>query len=278
MKHQSERAWRFGCQARPWLQTLGQDEFTRQLPKVMRQIASVGFEGFETALACLPLDDPASFAAWRAGANGIELAAAHTGGAWWEPDTAASVPDLLEQVSRLPDLGCHRLMVSIGRGVIGIDDQALEKMMVTLRTLGMGAAQYGVDIAIHNHDHELADDARVLRAIVRGTSEGEIRLGADLGWVAQGGWDPTVFIVALGDRLSYLHVRDVEVIDGRARFVEVGHGALDWPAILAALFRMGYTGWLVAESEFTDAWTGLADPVQTALAQFEGMRKRLRPD
>ncbi|MBA2468584.1 MAG: sugar phosphate isomerase/epimerase [Chloroflexia bacterium] len=277
MKHQSERAWRFGCQARPWLQTLGQDEFTRQLPKVMRQIASVGFEGFETALACLPLDDPASFAAWRAGANGIELVAAHTGGAWWEPDTAASVPDLLEQVSRLPDLGCHRLMVSIGRGVIGIDDQALEKMMVTLRTLGMGAAQYGVDIAIHNHDHELADDARVLRAIVGGTSGGEIRLGADLGWVAHGGWDPAVFIDTFGDRLSYLHVRDVREIDGRARFVEVGSGDMDWPAIRAALGRVSYTGWLVAESEFTDTWIGFSDPMQTAEAQVAGMRERLRP-
>jgi len=242
---------------------------------VMKEIAGIGFEGFETAMAGLPLHDRASFAAWRDEASGIELAAAHTGGAWWEPDKAASVPDLLEEVARLGDLGCHRLMVSIGRGVIAIDAQALEKMTVTLWMLATGAAQYGVEVAIHNHDHELADEARVLRAIVEGASGAGIRLGADLGWVAHAGWDPTTFIDAFGDRLSYLHVRDMA---GEGHFVEVGRGETDWPEITAALVRVGYTGWLVAESEFTDAWDGLTDPVTTARAQFEGMRERLRRD
>lgn len=269
--------WRFGCQARPWLQTLGQEEFTRQVPEVMKEIAGIGFGGFETALACLPLHDPAAFAAWREGADGIVLAAAHTGGAWWEPDKAASVPDLLEEVARLGELGCHRLMVSIGRGVTAVDAQALEKMTVTLWTLATGAAQYGVEVAIHNHDHELADDARVLRAIVEGASGAGIRLGADLGWVAHAGWDPAVFIDAFGDRLSYLHVRDIRDIAGEGHVVEIGRGEMDWPAITAALVRVGYTGWLVAESEFTDAWDGLTDPVATARAQFEGMRDHLRP-
>jgi len=274
MSQQPEPMWRFGCQARPWLQTLGQEEFTRQLPEVMKEIAGIGFEGFETAMACLPLHDPAGFVTWREGADGIELAAAHTGGGWWEPDKAASVPDLLKQVAKLPELGCHRLMVSIGRGVTAIDAQALEKMTATLWTLATGSAQYGVEVAIHNHDHEMADDARVLRAIVEGASGAGTRLGADLGWVAHAGSDPALFIDTFGDRLSYLHVRD---IDAEGKFVEVGRGALDWPGIIAALDGIGYTGWLVAESEFTDAWNGLADPMQTARAQFEGMREHLRP-
>ncbi len=266
--------WRFGCQARPWLQTLGQEEFTRQLPEVMKEIAGIGFGGFETALACLPLHDPAAFASWRAEANGIELAAAHTGGAWWEPDTAATVPDLLQQAAKLPGLGCHRLMVSIGRGVTAIDDQSLEKMTATLWTLATGAGQFGVEVAIHNHDHELAGDARVLRAIVEGASGAGIRLGADLGWVAHAGWDPVRFIHTFGEFLNYLHVRDV---DGGNRFVEVGRGALDWPAIVTALEGIGYAGWLLAESEFTDAWASLTVPGASAREQFDGMREHLRP-
>ncbi len=274
MSQQPEALWRFGCQARPWLQTLGQEKFARQLPEVMKEIAEIGFGGFETALVCLPLHDPAGFATWREGADGIELAAAHTGGAWWEPDKAASVPHLLEQVAKLPELGCHRLMVSIGRGVTAIDAQALEKMTATLWTLATGSAQYGVEVAIHNHDHELADDARVLRAIVEGASGADIRLGADLGWVAYAGWNPAAFIRTFGEFLTYLHVRD---IDAGNRFVEVGRGSLDWSGIVASLDGIGYTGWLVAESEFTEAWNGLTDPKATAQAQCDGMTERLGP-
>lgn len=270
MSHRPEPVWNLGCQARPWLQTLGQETFTRHLPEVMKEIAGIGFAGFETALACLPLDDPAAFATWRDKANGLALAAAHTGGAWWDPDTAASVPDLLNQLAYLPELGCHRLMVSIGRGVTAIDDQALEKMTATLWTLGTGAAQYGVEVAIHNHDHELMDDARVLRAILEGASG--IRLGADLGWAALAGWDPLLFVDTFGERLSYLHVRDV---DAGNRFVEVGRGTMDWSAITGALDRIGYAGWLVAESEFTDTWGGLTAPGETAQAQFAGMQNQL---
>jgi len=166
------------------------------------------------------------------------------------------------------------LMVSIGRGVTAIDDQALEKMTATLWTLTTGAGQYGVEVAIHNHDHELAGDARVLRAIVKGASGADIRLGADLGWVTRAGWDPVRFIHIFGEFLAYLHVRD---LDAGGHFVEVGRGVLDWPTIVAALDSVGYTGWLVAESEFTDAWGGLTEPAETARAQFDGMRKRLGP-
>jgi len=273
MSQQPEPAWKFGCQARPWLQTLGQPEFARRLPQVMKEIASIGFAGFETALACLPLDDPAAFTVSRDEANGIELAATHTGGAWWDPDQAASVPDLLQQIAKLPAFGCHRLMLSIGRGVTAVDAQALEKMTATLWTLATGAGQYGVEVAIHNHDHELADDARVLRTVLEGASGSGIRLGADLGWVAHAGWDPVRFIHTFGEFLSYLHVRD---LDAANRFVEVGRGVLDWPGIISALDGVGYTGWLVAESEFTDAWDGLAEPETTARAQFEGMTERLQ--
>jgi len=255
------------------LQALGPERFRNDLPEVMRQITHLGFSGFETALASLPLDDPDRFAAWRSAANGLELAAAHTGGAWWDPDTGASVPDVLLRVARLPELGCTRLMVSIGRGAVDLDDQHLLKMAVILRTLGEGTAQYGVTMAIHNHDHELANDARVLRALIDSTGPAELMLGADIGWVVQGGWDPIAFVTAFGARLDYLHVRDVLRVDGKAGFTEVGRGTMDWTALSEALRRAGYRGWLTAESEFSEHWHGLDDPAATAAAQYDGMSR-----
>ncbi|HEV2067162.1 MAG TPA: sugar phosphate isomerase/epimerase [Thermomicrobiales bacterium] len=273
MSERPKHLWRFGCQARPWLQTLGPERFRDELPDVMRQIADLGFAGFETALASLPVDDPGRFSRWRSAANGLELAAAHTGGAWWDPDKGASVPDLLLEVARLPELGCTHLMVSIGRGAAELDDQHLLKMVTILRTLGEGAAQYGVTMAIHNHDHELANHARILRALIASTSPAELMLGADIGWAMYGGWDPVAFVSEFGARLGYLHVRDVVQVDGKAGFTEVGRGTTDWPAFSEALRWAGYRGWLTAESEFSDHWRGLDDPAASAAAQYDGMRR-----
>lgn len=264
--------WQFGCQARPWLQTMGEAALRESLPSVMRQIAGIGFAGFETALTCLPLDHPDRFAEWREAAGGLELAAAHTGGAWWDPDKAASIPQLLLSVAHLPDFGCTRLLVSIHKDATTLDDQGLEKMVIALRTLGEGAAQRGVEVAIHNHAHELGDDARILRALVAGTRADELKLGADLGWIVHGGWDPVSFLLEFGDRVSYLHLRDVVNRNGTPGFIEVGRGSLDWPAIIREGRLAGYGGWLTAESEFGELWFGHTDSGETAAAQLAGMR------
>ena len=272
----TERArWQLGCQARPWIQTLGIPDFRERLPDVMQQIAGIGFAGFETALPALPLDDPNDFAHWREAANGIQLAAAHTGGSWWEPDAAAQVEKTLGMVAKLPALQCARLMVSIGAGVTELDGAGLDRLVTTLGRLGAGAAEHGVQVSIHNHAHELRDDARVLRAIVDGTDATHVSLGADIGWVVAGGWDAVAFIETFGDRLGYLHVRDVRTDGNRVGFVEVGRGSMAWPAIVERLSAGGFNGWLTAESEFTDDWFGLEDPLETATAQFRGMTQHL---
>ncbi len=126
---------------------------------------------------------------------------------------------------------------------------------------------------IHNHAHELEDDARILRGLVAATSPSELMLGADIGWVVHGGWDPARFVTEFGARLAYLHVRDVVQIDGEDGFTEVGRGEMDWTAFAEALRRVNYRGWLTAESEFSDRWHGYADPGKTAAAQYAGMTK-----
>jgi len=259
----------FGSQARPWLQAMGVERFAAELPGVMSRIGDIGFTGFETALAVLPLDDPATFTVWREAANGLTLVAAHTGGAWWDMDAGRDVPELVGKLAKLPALGCHRAMASMGRGVIDLDADALRRTGDLLGELANRAADVGVEIAIHNHAHELEDDARVLHEIFEAASESPLKLGADLGWVRQGGVDPVAFIDAFGGLLSYLHVRDSGTPDG---FIEVGRGSMDWSGIRAALDRVGYRGWLVAESEFNDLWRGETDPDTTARLQLEGMR------
>ncbi|MGN6562225.1 MAG: sugar phosphate isomerase/epimerase family protein [Thermomicrobiales bacterium] len=265
--------WPLGCQARPWLQTLGREALVARLPEVMGEIAAIGFAGFETALACLPLDDPAAFQAASAAANSLQLSGAHAGGRWWDPAAASEIAALVAQARRLTTLGCHQLVLSMAAPPEN-DDAALECAVTTLRDLGRACrAEAGVAVAFHNHARELADDARFFQLLTARCTPEEVGLGADLGWVAHAGVDVGDFLRRFGSHVTYLHVRDVSAYGPAGTFREVGQGVLDYGAILGALDQLGYTGWLVAESEFTPHWDGLTDPQETAARQFAGLRQ-----
>lgn len=274
MDQQSGRGgpWALGYQLRPWLQAWGRETLAARLPEVMSTVAGFGFTGFETQLGCLPLDDPAGWRAASSRANDIALCAAHTGGRWGDPDAQSLIPPLVERVARLPDLGCSRLAVSMGLAEDAPDDE-LARAVECLGHLGRACRERAdVTVVFHNHGRELADDARVLRAIVNGCAPDDIALGADLGWVAYAGWDVVEFLRQFGDRVAYLHVRDVTGHDPSSGFLEVGRGTLAYQRILGTLVDLGYTGWLVAESELGDRWVGSEDLEETARLQFTGLR------
>lgn len=268
----SDGTWRLGCQARPWLQQIGRETFAAHLPEVMRQIGEIGFEGFETALDVVPVMEPERFQRAREQAGGIELAAAHTGGILWGPEAAARVDAIVASAEKLPELGCRRIMVSLPPAVAELAAPDLGDLVTNLGQLGARLQAAGVEVALHNHAHEFSGDARVLNAIVAGTDPAQVKLGADLGWVAFAGWDPVAFLETFGERVSYLHVRDLRTVDGAKKFVEVGQGEFDWPRIRQALRAINYRGWLVAESEFTPDWAGQQDARETATLQLNGLR------
>ncbi len=272
MKTPMNETWPLGCQARPWLQAMGPETFAANLPDVMRQIATLGYRGFETALAQLPLDAPERFATWREAAGGLALAGAHAGGKWWEADAAQTVITIAEKTAALPALGCDRLVVS-GSGIplpASADD--LATFTDNLAALGRACRAVGVSVTYHNHAAEIQDEARVLAAIVARCTPDEVMLAPDLGWVAHAGMKVEDFLDRFGPRITYLHVRDVTAYGVEGGFIEIGRGILDHGAILATLHRISYRGWLTVESEFNQFWRGLTDPRESAAAQLAGLR------
>lgn len=268
------RSWRIGCQARPWLQTLSPDDFTARLAETAGEIAVARYTGFETALARLPLDDPKGFSDILATAGGITLCGAHAGGRWWASDVTDDIESLASRAALLPAVGCDQLVVSLQATPENPTDQHLVHIADNLARLGQACrAAAGVKVAFHNHAGELADNARILTAIVDRCDPDDVQLAADIGWVAYAGVDVAEFIRRFGTRLGYLHVRD---ITRNNEFIEVGRGVLDYPQILDALTAVGYSGWLVVESEFSDTWQGEQTPKETVNAQIQGLLRLLQ--
>lgn len=64
----------------------------------------------------------------------------------------------------------------------------------------------------------------------------------DVAWVVRGGADPLVWIEKYKNRITTAHVKDIAP-DGECTdedgWADVGHGTMDWPALIAALRSAG---------------------------------------
>jgi inosose dehydratase len=69
----------------------------------------------------------------------------------------------------------------------------------------------------------------------------------------EGGGDPAKAIEKYHDRLLFLHIKDVESLPTSEnakhpyRFVELGRGRVDLPAVFDALHKVNFRGWAIVE-------------------------------
>ena len=101
-------------------------------------------------------------------------------------------------------------------------------------------------LAYHNHNWELADDAEILDTLVQSTDAHDVSLVLDVAWVHVGGHDLADLMRRYGDRIAYLHIKDVAA----GKFCELGTGECDLDGVLALADEYGIE-WLVVEQDYT---------------------------
>lgn len=121
--------------------------------------------------------------------------------------------------------------------------------------IGKRANDLGIPVGYHNHMHSLGEAPDEVDRIMDATDPRYIKLELDVAHYKQGGGDPAKAIRRYRDRLLFLHIKDVESpVPGTAgqsnrpyRFVELGRGNVDLPAVFAALKEIRFRGWAVVE-------------------------------
>ncbi|NVK35333.1 MAG: sugar phosphate isomerase/epimerase [Rhodobacteraceae bacterium] len=100
-------------------------------------------------------------------------------------------------------------------------------------------APKGFTFGWHNHDFEfvaLPDGGIPMDVILENAPS--ITWEADIAWVVRGGADPFAWIKKYSSRISSVHVKDIapqgECADEDG-WADVGHGTIDWPALMSAL-------------------------------------------
>src|SRR5215510_13135547 len=134
-----------------------------------------------------------------------------------------------------------------------------------LTELGKRTADLGVTLGYHNHWGTLSGSPQALEQILKAADARYVKLELDIAHYFVGHGNPAKAISKHHDRLLFLHIKDAEWLtskNGEAgkhpyRFVELGRGQVDLPAVFDALHRVNFRGWAVVELD------GETDPART---------------
>jgi inosose dehydratase len=125
-----------------------------------------------------------------------------------------------------------------------------QRQGMLLTEIGKRAAEFGIPVGFHNHMGTIAESPQGLDAILAAADANYVKLELDVAHYVQGGGDPAAAVRKYGQRLLFLHLKDVKAetrAKGGYEFVELGQGRVDFKALLAALDAVQFRGWGVVE-------------------------------
>ncbi|WP_127143529.1 sugar phosphate isomerase/epimerase family protein [Pelagibacterium montanilacus] len=133
------------------------------------------------------------------------------------------------------------------------DENAFNALADELADLGRFYKQEGFGFGWHNHHFEFwpAESGRLPMDIILERAP-EIDWEMDVAWVVRGGNDPLEWIERYGNRITAAHVKDLAPEGENADedgWADVGHGTMDWKAIMAALDQHSRVKHLVLEHD-----------------------------
>jgi inosose dehydratase len=143
-----------------------------------------------------------------------------------------------------------------------------------LTELGKRTADLGIPLGYHNHMGSLGERPEELDQVMSACDPRYVKLELDIAHYFQGGGDPAKAIERYSDRLLFLHIKDVEQVSKSVyRFVELGRGLVDVPAVFQSLNKINFRGWAVVELD--EVPPNVHSPKEAAAANKEYLHEKL---
>lgn len=224
--------------------------------QAIKDISALGFPGIQLRSNILKEfgDKPEALRALLQ-ENKLEMVAFSSGGVSINPATEA------EELTR--HVNNAKFVRAVGGRYLQLTDSARPKDRAPqssdfkelgrrLTEIARRANEAGVAVGYHNHMGALGEAPAEVDQILAASDPRYVKLELDIAHYQQGGGDPASAIRKYRDRLLFLHIKDVETIPaderGRSyRFVELGRGRVDLPAVFRALKDVKFNGWAVIE-------------------------------
>jgi inosose dehydratase len=148
----------------------------------------------------------------------------------------------------------------------GLSKEQWKSLATGLNDLARELAPMGVNVVFHNHVGTYVETEAETATLLEETDPALVSWCLDCGHLAYGGGDNLRALAKYGNRVGYVHIKDV---DGQVLhqsrengwsfaqalksyiFAPLGEGIARVPEVVDALRQAGYTGWLVIEQDTT---------------------------
>jgi inosose dehydratase len=146
-----------------------------------------------------------------------------------------------------------------------LTDAGWDALLEVVNALANDVVAAGHRASFHPHGGTFVETPDEVERLVAGLDPRSVGICLDVGHYLVGGGDPVAAMRALGERVTHIHLKDVDPdvlaalrggeIAGfgaaiRARlFTELGAGALDLDGVLAVAAERDYAGWLMVEQD-----------------------------
>ena len=247
------------------------DQLTKDAAATLERIAAIGYKELEILQPTLPVVAPI------ARRLGLTMVSAHL-----DQKTAAG-EGVAAFAAQAKANGVAALVVPyIPVGDRPRDRAGFQKLAERLARMSDEVRGAGLELWYHNHAFEFATDSdgtRWLDVLMQHTAAAQMKLQLDVFWASIAGADPVAMIRKHSARIGSLHLKDkdpkaatvlTESDVARSSFREVGAGALDFRAILAAASSAGVRHYFV-EQDYTPG-----DPIDSLAMSYRYLAA-LRP-
>src|ERR1700757_3263021 len=166
------------------------------------------------------------------------------------------------------DSGDPRRVQEAGRvnAANGLTDAQWDSLGAGLNELGALLSPTGIRLVFHNHVGTYVETEDETRRLLNATDPALVSWCLDCGHLAYGGGDTLRMLTKYGDRVGYVHIKDVDgPVLQKSRengwsfaqalksyiFAPLGEGIARVPEVVDSLRQAGYTGWVVIEQDTT---------------------------
>ncbi len=240
--------------------------------QAMEDLASLGYEGIQLRANTFgPYRNKVSELKEALIKNNLKLAMFSSGNVEIDPAKFQSTVDThVAHASFVKALGGSSFQMT---NSLRKKDQAptveeLKNLTRVMNEIGKQTADMGVQAVYHNHMNQWGEKPEEVDVIVQAMDPRYLKLLLDIAHYKQGGGEPQEAVIKYKDIIHTLHLKDTKPKDnGGYKFVELGQGRVDVPAVFAALDKIKFKGWGVIELD------GVPDPEKTPLICAEINKK-----
>lgn len=242
---------------------------------ILRDMARLGVQGTEFSRK-FPRDAPQLKALLAR--YGLALASQWKGVRLIDPRRRAEeLAALAAHVDFLATMGCRHVIIcevtrsfqdaayrQAPRAARRLSDAEWVHLIDGLHEAGRLCCARGMRLVYHHHADTVVETPEAIGRLLEHTDPERVSLLLDTGHAVYGGGDPLDLLRRYGDRIAYVHFKDVRLdvlecvrADGlsfleavrRGVFTVPGDGGLDFGPLVAELLARGYDGWVIVEAE-----------------------------